>query len=157
HKYSFTASDVPNEGPMDFAIDLKDANGNIVNSQGVVDGGLLGSTFTFVAAKTGTYYLDVSAPNINPTATSSYTITAADLTSQSSDTVLDTSATNASLVINGTASGAIDATPMSGSFNTALDHDWFAVSMTAGHVYSFSAFATSGSLDDLAIDLVDAN
>ena len=56
------------------------------------------------------------------------------------DTVLDTASTNASLVFGGTANlGTIDAVPVNGSFDTSLDHDWFAVNLTAGHNYAFSA------------------
>ena len=54
------------------------------------------------------------------------------------DTVLDTASTNASLVMNGTVTNTIDAAAMSGSFSTSFDHDWFAVSLVAGHSYSFS-------------------
>jgi hypothetical protein len=46
------------------------------------------------------------------------------------DTVLDTAATNGTLFAGGTF-GTIDAVPESGSFDTSLDHDWFAVSLIA--------------------------
>src|SRR5712672_1519006 len=73
------------------------------------------------------------------------------------DTVLDTSSTNVSLSMNGVVFGSIDATAVSGSFDPSFDHDWFAVSLTAGHNYAFSAFSTSGTLNDMAIDLRDAS
>jgi len=53
------------------------------------------------------------------------------------DTVLDTSSTNASLTMNGLVFGSIDAAAASGSFDPSFDHDWFAVSLTAGHSYVF--------------------
>src|ERR1700683_369572 len=59
--------------------------------------------------------------------------------------------------MNATTTGTIDATAMSGSYDTPVDHDWFAVSLVAGHSYTFSAVGTSGTLNDVAIDLRDAN
>src|SRR5438445_433245 len=74
------------------------------------------------------------------------------------DTILDTSATTGILAVNGTVFGAIEAAPVSGSFDMSFDHDWFVVSLTAGHQYTCSAAATSGAgLPDVAIDLSDAN
>ena len=76
------------------------------------------------------------------------------------DTVLDTASTNASLTIGATATGTISAVPESGSFTTSLDHDWFAVNLIAGHVYTFSAQATpsaSDNLNDVAIDLTGSS
>src|SRR6266481_6018118 len=73
------------------------------------------------------------------------------------DTILDTSATTGILAMNGTVSDTIEATPVSGSFDTSFDHDWYAVSLTRGHVYSFSTITTSGGVNDVAIDLSDAS
>jgi RTX calcium-binding nonapeptide repeat (4 copies) len=76
------------------------------------------------------------------------------------DTVLDTASTNASLTIGATATGAISTVPESGSFTTSLDHDWLAVNLVAGHVYTFSAqatFSASDNLNDVAIDLRSSN
>src|SRR5262249_34903201 len=58
-----------------------------------------------------------------------------------------------SLLINGTIVSTIDAVPESGSANTSFDHDWFRVSLTAGHSYHFAAQSTSAALTSLAIDL----
>src|SRR5579872_794205 len=77
------------------------------------------------------------------------------------DVVLDTAATTSTLPVFGAILGTIDAVPESGSFNTLLDHDWYAVSLVAGHAYAFSAslfpFFTPETLNDLAVDLSDAN
>src|SRR5690349_16916341 len=72
-----------------------------------------------------------------------------------SDTLLDTTATIGVLTVGGAASATSDAVPMSGSANTSFDHDWYKVTLTAGHSYSFSAQGTSGTLNDVAIDLRD--
>src|SRR5215472_3757222 len=156
HTYSFQA--VSTGGNLnDLAVDLQDANRNIVNHQGVVDGGTNGlPSFSYTAPTTGTFYFAISAGGSNPASlTGSYQISAFDGGLQPPDTVLDTPATTASLTMNGTVTGTIDALPESGSFNTSVDHDWFAVNLTAGHTYTFSAFGTG--LNDVAIDLSDAN
>src|ERR1700712_4013510 len=74
------------------------------------------------------------------------------------DTVLDMALTTA-VIFNGGTFGSIDAAPESGSFDTSLDHDWFAVSLIAGHDYVFSGLAMlgSGSLNDVAVALRDSS
>jgi hypothetical protein len=142
----------------DVAIDLRDSNRNILNSQGVVDAGPnIISSFTYTATSSGTEYLAISAGGNNPASqTGQYFVTYADA---GADTVLDTASTNASLTMGGTTSGRIDGVPESGSFDTSLDHDWFAVSLVAGHSYTFSGTAVrgSGNLNDVAIDLRDSS
>src|SRR5579883_157534 len=155
HTYSFDG--IATSGINEVAIALRDANRNAVDPQGVVDG--FGPRFTYTPRVSGTYYFDISAGGSNPQGeTGSYEILANDLGAEPPDTVLDTSATTASLTMNGTVTGTIDALPVSGSFNTSIDHDWFAVSLTAGERYTFSAQGTLGSgLSDVAISLMDAN
>src|SRR5581483_8549826 len=74
----------------------------------------------------------------------------------STDTIIDTASTAAVLTTNG-AVGTIDATAMAGSYDSSADHDWYAVSLTASHTYAFTAKGISGTLNDVAIDLRDAN
>jgi hypothetical protein len=83
----------------------------------------------------------------NPSVTATVTAQA------SADVVLDTTATAYSLTIGGTIGNTIDPTAMAGSANTAFDHDWFKVNLTAGHSYHFAAQGTSCSLDVVAIQL----
>ena len=159
HKYSFTASDTTQNGLYDFAIELRDANRNIVDSQGVVDSPVV-SKITYAPAISGTYYLDIGpgTEQVGLGVTPPYTITATDLTATSPDTALDTPSTTASLIMNGTVSGTIDPAPEIGSFNNAVDHDWYAVSLTAGERYTFSAPGTGiGILPEVAISLMNAN
>src|SRR5215468_8960018 len=74
------------------------------------------------------------------------------------DVVLDTAATNSSLPMNATLIGTIDPMLEGGSFDTSRDHDWYAVSLTAGHTYNFSALGfVLSTLKDVAVDLRDAN
>jgi hypothetical protein len=70
------------------------------------------------------------------------------------DTVLDTASTDASLTFGGNSNpGTIDAVPENGSFDTTIDHDWFAVNLVAGHDYEFSAQSATIGLNDVAIVL----
>src|SRR5713226_9942499 len=157
HSYSFSAHGT--SGTLnDVAIDLQNSSRNIQNA-GMVDGGVNGTaSFTYTATATGTFYLAISAGGSNPASlTGNYQISATDNGVPSTDTVLDTASTNASLVMNGTVTNTIDAAAMSGSFSTSFDHDWFAVSLVAGHSYSFSAHGTSGTLNDVAIDLQNSS
>jgi hypothetical protein len=156
HDYVFYAYGI--SGNLnDVALDLRDSSRTILNSQGVVDPGAnITPMFTYTATSSGTEYLDISAGGNNPASqTGQYFVTYADA---GTDTILDTASTNASLTMGGLPnSGRINGAPESGSFNTSLDHDWFAVSLVAGHSYTFSAQGTSGSLNDVAIDLRDSS
>ena len=140
----------------DVAIDLRDSSRTILDSQGVVDRGTSSSNFTYTATTSGTAYLDISAGGSNPAGqTGQYLVNYADA---GTDTVLDTASTGASLTLGGSPnSGRINGVPESGSFDTSLDHDWFAVTLVAGHTYTFSAQGTSGSLNDVAIAVRDSS
>src|SRR5262252_792482 len=136
HTYTFSA--FTTAGPLnDVAIVLRDANRNILNSHRVVDGGPNGqASFRYSTTVSGTFYLDVSAGGSNPVGVvGSYQAIFSD---NGADTILDTP-------------------PKTGSFDTSRDRDWLAVTLIAGHTYQFQAFALSGSLNDVAIDLRDAN
>ncbi|MCG2673262.1 pre-peptidase C-terminal domain-containing protein, partial [Bradyrhizobium sp. GCM10023182] len=155
HSYSFSAQGT--SGTLnDVAIDLRDTGGsNLVTS--VIDGGVNGTArFNYTPSLSGTYYFAISAGGSNPASlTGNDSISVTDNGTPSTDTLLDTIATIGVLTVGGTTTGAIDAVPMSGSANTSFDHDWYKVTLTAGHSYSFSAQGTSGTLNDVAIDLRD--
>jgi Ca2+-binding RTX toxin-like protein len=154
HSYSFSAHGT--SGSLnDVAIDLQNSSRSIQNSQGVVDGGVNGTaSFSYTAAATGTLYLAISGGGNSPASlTGNYQISATDNGTPVTDTVLDTASTNASLVMNGTVTGVVDAVPEAGSSNTSFDHDWFKVALTAGHAYHFAAQSNSGTLTTIAIDL----
>ena len=138
HHYTFSAQTVRLADNLnDVAIDLRDSSRTILNGQGVVDGGVnRTSSFTYTATS--------SEPNISTSAPAAATPPASSATTRSPspttpDTVLDTASTNATLALTGGATGTIDAMPESGSFDTSIDHDWFAVNLVAGHDYAFSA------------------
>jgi FG-GAP-like repeat len=155
HDYTFSAQATPgpSENLNDVAINLRDSSRTILNSQGTVDRAQ--PSFTYTATSSGTVYFDISAGGNNPASlTGNYQITVND---NGVDTVLDTAATNASLTMGVTTPGRINGMPESGSFNTSVDHDWFAVNLIAGHSYTFLAQGTSGNLNDVAIELMDSN
>src|SRR5207248_1696376 len=139
HSYTFTAIGSTGTPLSDLAMDLRDANGNILVS--VVDGGVNGAaSLSRTATATGTDYLAISAGGSNPASlTGNYQITAIDNGVPSTDTVLDTTGTNAGLTINGTVTGTIDPTPMVGSANLSFDHACFTVAVTQRHSYTFTA------------------
>ena len=151
HDYAFSAESLSGIGNV--AIVLRDSSRAILDSQGVVDGAL--ASFNYTAIGSGTEYLDISA--VTPGRTGNYAIFVSDL---GADTVLDTASTSANLTMGGTTAGRINAVPESGSFDSSLDHDWLAVNLVAGHVYTFSAQAQLGTfnekLNDVAIDLRDS-
>ncbi|HEY4404550.1 MAG TPA: NF038122 family metalloprotease [Xanthobacteraceae bacterium] len=156
HDYTFSGNGL---GDLDdVAIDLRDSSRTILDSQGVVDAGAnIISSFTYTATSSGTEYLDISAGGNNPAGqTGQYFVSYQD---DGADTVLDTASTNASLSMGGTTSGRIDGMPEGGSFDTSLDHDWFAVNLVAGHSYTFSGTVIlgSGNLHDVGIDLRDSS
>src|SRR5579883_170219 len=157
HRYLFqadahVASNILAAVTVDLAV--RDANRNIVDPQGVAEGTT--PLVYYTPRISGTYYVDVSAGGGLPQGeTGDYAIFANAFGTVSPDTVLDTPATTASLTMNGTVSGTIDAVPESGSFNNAVDHDWYAVSLTAGERYTFST--TGSGLSDVAISLMNSN
>ena len=154
HQYDISA--VGTSGTLnDVAIDLRDANGNLISS--VFDGGVNGTaSFGVASGTTGTFYLAISAGGNNPASlTGSYSI---NVVEEPIDTVLDNTSTTATLSVPGAATGIIDPVPMSGSSNTSFDHDWWRVTLTAGHQYTFSATGASDTpLNDIAIDLRDSS
>ena len=157
HQYLFSGSATVSGNdltPVEMAMALRDASGNVVDPAGVVDGD--DPNVSFTARASGTYYLDVSPGGSNPQGkTGDYAIFGNDFGTPPPDTALDTPATTAGLTMNGTVSGTINALPASGSFNNAVDHDWYAVSLTEGERYTFSAVGTG--LADVAISLMNAN
>src|SRR5437763_184676 len=70
------------------------------------------------------------------------------------DTVREDVNTTATLSIGQAVSGTIEQNDLSGD---TTDHDWYKVSLTAGHTYHCSASGTSGTLDAVAADVKHAS
>jgi hypothetical protein len=146
--YTTTSGGQPLNIPVDFASGATSATVtlNIVND-GVADSG---EQFKAIVQRNstdpvGTFLAQSGNETIN------------DAVVTTTDTVLDTTTTSGSLAVGGAATGKIDAVPISGSANTTFDHDWYKVTLTANHSYTFSAVGTSGTLNDVAADLRDSS
>ncbi|MFC2970485.1 hypothetical protein ACFOES_20495, partial [Acidimangrovimonas pyrenivorans] len=107
------------------------------------------------AADAGTWQVRVNSSD--GTQHSSYDAFSVAAAPQTTDNALDTVSSTANLTMDGTTIGTIDAIPISGSYDTTVDHDWFKVILSAGHDYHFSAQPTAATLDTVAIDLRDGN
>ena len=118
------------QDPTDTLITLRNASGGQVVSND--DGGQeLLSLVTFTATSTGTYFVDVSG--FDATVTGSYSLFASNGLWNPADTVADNRNTTGSVAIG-------ESTTV--NLNGLGDHDWYAVTLTAGTRYEF---VTSGS------------
>jgi Ca2+-binding RTX toxin-like protein len=118
------------QDPTDTLITLRNASGGQVVSND--DGGQeLLSLVTFTATSTGTYFIDVSG--FDATVTGSYSLFASNGLWNPADTVADNRNTTGSVAIGGSTTV---------NLNGLGDHDWYAVTLTAGTRYEF---VTSGS------------
>lgn len=77
------------------------------------------------------------------------------------DLVREGTDTSASLSVGGSVNGTIDAEPISGDGVTSdnqgsfVDKDWYSVSLTKGHLYTFHGTSTSLSTGSVAFSLRD--
>lgn len=96
------------------------------------------SVLNFTATTTGTYYVDAST--YNDESTGSYHLSVTALPPAGADFVVATTATTATLAVGGSTAGSIE---------TANDHDWYAITLTAGETYIFSTGGTvpAGTVD----------
>lgn len=134
--YVFTTQSVSGSS-LDSFLYLRDSAGALLTSND--DGG--DSTYSLIpytATTTGTFYLD--AGTFNDQGTGTFRLLAVALPAAGADSVLATTATTASVSVGGIAAGNIE---------TANDHDWFRITLTAGETY---IFRTGGVVADGAVD-----
>ena len=150
HSYTFSAGLVSgNLGTV--AIDLRDANGNLIANT-LVDS--TAPNFTYTPTSGGTFYLAISAGGSDlQSQQGTYTVHLADNGIATTDTIPENTSTTVTLSAAQTITGTIDPADVSGG----TDHDWYKVTLTAGHSYTFSAGLVSGNLGTVAIDLRDSN
>jgi serralysin len=130
---TYTFYTILGETLADSILTLRDASGvEILSNDDAVLGQVLFSELTFTATSTGTFFLDVSGYDTE-VGTGYLTVS-----SPVADAVAGSSATSAALAIGTAANGSLDATG---------DHDWYAVTLTAGTTYIFSTSATGGGSD----------
>ncbi len=110
----------------DTFISLRDAAGNIVDSNDDAGGGNLYSRITFTATTTGTYFLDAGVFDDSETGT--YNLRFAESLIGPGDIISGDVTQAGSISLGGSVNGTI---------NAFGDHDWYAVTMTAGQSLFF--------------------
>ncbi len=91
-------------------------------------GGSLNSLISYTATSSGTYYLDASDYS---SGTGSYTVSA---TAVTTDDYAASAATTGRVTVGSSATGRVE---------SSGDHDWFAITLTAGQSYQFRLTSTS--------------
>jgi Ca2+-binding RTX toxin-like protein len=139
------------------AIRLYDSNSQAIQSQ-PFDGST--PSFDFTPSNSGTYYLAISAGGTGnwQAKTGAYTVSLADNgTGTSVDTIREDTSTTAVLTPGTPVVGTIDQNDLNGD---TVDHDYYKVTLTGGHQYTFDADANvsgSDTLDTVFIRLRDAS
>ncbi|MFM5895365.1 MAG: putative Ig domain-containing protein, partial [Novosphingobium sp.] len=145
--YTFSTM-LPASGLPDSVLTLRDAAGNFIAENDDAASSPNHYTFselTFTATTTGTYFLDISGFDA-ATDTGAFYLT---VSAPVADAVAGSSATSASIAIGAAINGTFDANG---------DHDWYAVTLTAGQSYVFATSATGGGSDpDTTLALRDAS
>ncbi len=134
--YVFTTQAVFGSNP-DSYLYLRDSTGALIASDD--DGG--DNTFSLIpytATSSGTFYID--AGTYNDASTGSFRILAIAVPPAGADSVLGSTGTAATLSVSGGVAGNIE---------TAGDHDWFRITLTAGETY---IFRTGGVVADGTVD-----
>lgn len=99
------------------------------------------SLVDFTAPTTGIYFVDAGTyAAMGQSSSGSYRLSIAAVLPTGADSVVATTATTGALALNGSIDGNID---------TNGDHDWYAITLTAGQTY---IFRTGGIVPDGAVD-----
>lgn len=141
---TYTFSTMFSTGLGDSILTLRSASGALIvqNDDANTSNGLYLSEITYTATSSGTFYLDVSGYQSD---TGTYYLS---VTRPMADSVAGSTATTGTVAIGGSVNGTLE--------NTG-DHDWYAVTLTAGQTYLFTTSATGMAGDiDTALFLRDA-
>jgi serralysin len=149
-RYTFSTSD----SQFISTGDVGDTIIRLVNSAGTQlainddeGNGYLYSTLEYTATTTGFIWLDVHA--YSGTATGTYRVTGATSLLGVGDTVAGDTTTAATIAVGGSVSGTV---------NSLGDHDWYAVTLTAGQSYFFRTNATGAATElDTTLTLHDSS
>ncbi len=134
--YIFTSQAISGFNPDTF-LNLRDSAGTVITSDD--DGGdNTYSLIAYTATSTGTFYID--AGTFGDGSIGSYHLSAIAVPTVGADSVLATTATTATLAVTGGIAGNIE---------TANDHDWYKITLTAGETY---IFRTGGVVADGTVD-----
>lgn len=134
--YVFHTTAIAGQNPDTF-LNLRNASGTIVASDDDGGDGTY-SVIRFTATSSGTFYID--AGTYNDLSLGSYNLSTTAVPAAGSDLLPATTATTGTLAVSGSVAGRIDASG---------DHDWYAVTLTAGETYLFRTGATTpnGTVD----------
>lgn len=141
--YTFTT--IFSQGLRDSILTLRDSTGALILQNDDANGAnnLLRSEITWTATSSGTFFLDVSGYQTN---TGSFYLS---VSRPQADAVAASTATTGAISLGSSVNGTLDATG---------DHDWYAVTLTAGQTYLITTSATGGAADpDTALFLRDAS
>ncbi|MCC6926188.1 M10 family metallopeptidase C-terminal domain-containing protein [Novosphingobium sp.] len=128
----------------DSILTLRSSTGALIvqNDDANTSNGLYLSEITYTPTSSGNFYLDVSGYQSD---TGTYYLS---VTRPMADSVAGSTATTGTVAIGGSVNGTLE--------NTG-DHDWYAVTLTAGQTYLFTTSATGAAGDiDTALFLRDA-
>lgn len=131
---TYTFSTMFSTGISDTILTLRDATGALIlqNDDANATYRLYRSEITWTATSSGTFFLDVSGYQSN---TGSFYLS---VSRPQADSVAASTATTGTISLGSTVNGTLDATG---------DHDWYAVTLTAGQTYVFTTSATGGASD----------
>jgi serralysin len=127
----------------DTVLRLRDSSGNQIATNDDVGGGYLWSEIRYTATTSGTFFLDVTGFGGD---TGTFYLTS---TAPVADSIAASTATTATLTIGAAAT--------SGTLEATGDHDWFAVTLTAGQAYEFTTTSTGGANIDTTLYLRNAS
>jgi serralysin len=133
--YTFSAGETGTGDLQDSYLRLRNGSGVVLVEDDDGGAGLL-SQITFTATSTGTYFVDVGA--FDDAQTGNFKLLAVNAGTSGADTVAGYAGTTGVLTLGASANGAV---------NSTGDHDWYAVSLTAGQSYLLSTGATGGDGD----------
>ncbi len=124
----------------DTQLRLYNTVGNFVRSNDDAASGLTFSEIRFTAPSSGTYFIEVFGTGLL-TGTTTLTVTA-----PTADAIAGTTATTGVLALG---------TPIDSSISATGDHDWYALTLTAGTTYVLNTSATGGFDADTTLMLRD--
>lgn len=137
-RYTIDLDGTNTSGLYDPYVQLYSTSGTLLASDD--DSGLgLNSELTYTPTTSGTYYVDASSASFFSSTTGNYNLTVTAAAPVADDYGADTNTTG-----RATAGRTI-----AGKIETAGDHDWFSITLTAGNTYTINLNGTaSGGLGD---------
>lgn len=131
---TYTFSTMFSTGISDTILTLRDSTGAQIlqNDDANATNSIYRSEITWTATSSGTFFLDVSGYQ---TSTGSFYLS---VSRPQADTIADSTSTTGTVTLG---------TAVNGTLDTTGDHDWYAVTLTAGQTYLITTSATGGAAD----------